>query len=756
MEIDANGLSRLVANIEEVVMTVDAAGTITWCSANIREAYGWAPQQLLGHNFLEFAHPDQTDDLLEAYLAVSGQELQLADDVYSWLLRAADGDYVPSEISVSAGKDLDVLGGVAATIIPKEKSNPLRSEMIRLVDNESRLVRLATVLLGSSVTEFNKALEVAAEELSHLMLVGRASIWRLNGDQLELLVSVQRDPAVKSSLPARLPASSLEEVAGGSLVSDREAILAKPEDVPPSWELGGEPWFRKGVNAALVEAMVLEDRLSGLVMIENTWGVGNFDATHFSAMRSAAAILGGAIGRHDAEIELQRRATTDSLTGLVNRWVATEVIDEWLSTPTSERLGPTNGIGIALLDLDRFKVINESLGHAAGDKLLVFVAERLSTAIAPSGGTLGRLGGDEFIAMWRSVAGVKSVEELTRKLVDSLIPPFTVHGTPVPVTASAGLVYVLPGISEADGALRSAEEAMYRAKSKGGNLIEFDDERFHPRLADQMIAESELRAAIEDWTLEAWYQGEWELETGRLGGAEALVRWNHPRRGMLTAAEFVHMAEDMGTIGSLGNSMLREAFSALAEWTPLLEGAPFVMRVNISAKQLRDATLVDTLGLLIAEFDVDPAQICLELTESTLLEDPEAAAERLDRIRALNIGLAIDDFGTGYSSLIYLKRLPLTCLKIDQAFVEGLPDDPIDAAVVASVVELAARLGMTVTAEGLTTEAQRTAVMKLGCFRAQGYALSLPEPAEDFRARLVRGDHKPFTSRAMRDAVTPT
>jgi diguanylate cyclase (GGDEF)-like protein/PAS domain S-box-containing protein len=764
MEIDPEALASLLANIDEVILTIDGSGTITFCNPVVRDVFGWAPEQLIGHSFVEFTHPDQVLELFEAFEAVVGRDLQLADDVYTWMLRAADGSYVPTDISVSTGPELAPFGGVAATLQPQDQREPLRNKIIRLVDNESRLVRLASILLSSEVSGFDRALDMAANELTQLMLVGRASVWRVNGDRLERRVVAIRDPKrTADDLPEEIQLSAFEELAGVSFLETREAILS-PE-FAHVWEIGSK-WAIEGVENALAEAMVVDGRFLGIVVIENTFGVGQFDSTHYSAIRSAGAILGAALDRHETELELERRATTDLLTGMANRWVAVELIDAWLGVPGAQEasvehpeggevplvgeasgdtdatfLRPRVPIGIALLDLDRFKVVNESLGHVAGDRLLVAVAVRLQTAVEATGGILGRLGGDEFVAAWRDVPDIEATLANVRRLVASLEPPFTLDATTLQVTASIGVLHLLPGVCGAADALRRAEDAMYRAKSKGGNLVETDDEHHYSRLAARVREENELRAALAAGELEPWFQGEWDLDTGRLSGAEALVRWKHPRLGVRDAKDFVRLAEEMGVIHALGDAMLSACFATLAEWGPLIGDAPFVMRVNVSAMQLRDDSLLVALAGLLSRHRVDPTSICIELTESSLLGDPDAAAAMLARIRALDIGLAIDDFGTGYSSLLYLKRLPLTGIKIDQTFVAGLPDDPIDGAVVAAVVALAERLGVTATAEGVETEAQRKAVIDLGCHLAQGFLLSRPETKDRFRARLAYGAH---------------
>ncbi|HEV2360829.1 MAG TPA: EAL domain-containing protein, partial [Acidimicrobiales bacterium] len=627
---------------------------------------------------------------------------------------------------------------------------PLQTEMTRLVDNENRLLRLASSLLGSEIEEFDKALEIAADELTRIVRVGRASIWTVDGDRVELSAVAERHGA-EPPLPESVPVSVLEDIGAGSLASLRASMPATTLASRSIWaaagrDAGGDREAGEGEfehNRAFAEVMYGTGQPLGFVMIENTFAVGSFDTTHMSAVRSTAAMLGEALQRHRMEIELTRRATTDTVTGLRNRWHMTELIDEWLADGAAPRLGSyrhdsedPSGVAVALLDLDRFKIVNESLGHAAGDHLLMLVAERLSTAVEGMSGAIGRLGGDEFMAVWRGVADAERARELAERLAAALVPPFTLDGAPVPITASIGLVLVENGAYGSPEVLRRAEEAMYRAKNGGGNMVETEDGRHLSRLVRRMQSEAELRAAIAGGALEAWYQGEWELFTGRLAGAEALVRWRHPTRGVLSAAQFVPLAEEMGVIGDVGTMMLRSAFSSMRDWRSGTANGPFTMRINVSAHQLRDSSLPELLQSLVSEYGVNPDHVCIELTESTLLGDPEGAAAILSRIRDLGVGLAIDDFGTGYSSLMYLKRLPLTSLKIDQAFVTGLPGDPIDTAVVAAVVELAGRLGISVTAEGVETEEQRMAVLELGCNRAQGYLFSRPEPPDDLAARL--------------------
>jgi EAL domain-containing protein (putative c-di-GMP-specific phosphodiesterase class I) len=324
----------------------------------------------------------------------------------------------------------------------------------------------------------------------------------------------------------------------------------------------------------------------------------------------------------------------------------------------------------------------------------------------------------------------------TQQLLDGLRMPFDVAGSPVALTASVGLVHAVDPSADAVELLRRADLALRRAKESGGDAIQVDDEHLRERVASRLHRESELREAVAGDGIEVHYQGEWDLVTGELVAAEALARWRHPTEGLLDAGAFIPLAEESRVIDDLGLEVLREACATLGAWRGRGLAQDLLMRVNISARQLRNDDLAHQVSDALADSGVPASALCLELTESSLLIDPEGSLARLERLRELGVGLAVDDFGTGYSSLLYLKRLPVTAVKIDRAFVKDLPDPISDRAIVQAVVQLAAALEITCTAEGVETAEQRDALVRLGCHRAQGYLLARPEPTEVFAARL--------------------
>jgi diguanylate cyclase (GGDEF)-like protein len=566
-------------------------------------------------------------------------------------------------------------------------------------------------------------------ELASLAWVSRVSIWRAIGERaVRQACWTAPQGAPHQPLSRRLPLRRIHKLVAG------EELVLRP-DLLPDGSVGGG-LSRSGVTSLLSVPMLVDGRFTGFIMVETTFPGPVFEASHFATLRSASAILAQAFERHDLERELNDRASTDRLTALDNRWTFLGRLDDALAAVAE---GRSAGVGVALMDLDRFKVVNDSLGHEAGDRMLVEVATRLSTAVGYDErvAALARLGGDEFLIMIPDCGRAADAVALIDRLMEVLTPPFDVGGHVVTLGASVGVVHATDALADAGELLRRADSAMYQAKGRGGGRVELEDGDVRERVTGRISDEAELRNAIDQGELTVYYQGEWDLETQGLLGAEALVRWQHPERGLVPPGLFIPLAEECGLILRLGMVVLREACQALSGWCGRGLRDDFVLRVNMSARQLQDPKLADEIADVLAMANLDPERLCLELTESSLLVDPAGAVRALDRLRALGVGIAVDDFGTGFSSLLYLKQLPLTSVKIDKAFVDGLPGESRDRAIVASVVRLAEEIGISVTAEGVETEAQAAAVLDLGCRRAQGFLLSRPEPLDRFEPRLA-------------------
>jgi diguanylate cyclase (GGDEF)-like protein len=417
-------------------------------------------------------------------------------------------------------------------------------------------------------------------------------------------------------------------------------------------------------------------------------------------------------------------ATHDEVTGLANR---THFLDVLRRELLSRERPP---VAVLFLDLDRFKIVNDSLGHAAGDDLLRIMAGRLRDSVRP-GDLVARFGGDEFTVMLRN-ADLTTAMTVARRVMKGLSSPVELSEAQVDVTASVGVAVADSSrVASADELVRDADAAMYRAKEQGRDRVVAFTPEARMETVHALLGRNELRLAIERDEIVPYFQPIIDLASGRLVGYESVARWRHPERGLLMPDSFLPTAEERGLIGALGAQVLRSSLSQLARW---IEAGTHPSRVsvsvNVSARQLIDARFVDVVADALAESGVEAELLWLELTETALMTDVRSASSSLRELRDLGLHLAVDDFGTGYSSLTYLKRFPVEAIKIDRAFVAGLGIDPDDSAIVEAVVRLGSSLGLLVVAEGVESPLQLARLRDLGCDRAQGYLFGRPRPAE--------------------------
>ncbi len=434
-------------------------------------------------------------------------------------------------------------------------------------------------------------------------------------------------------------------------------------------------------------------------------------------------------GRKEAEDRLAHMALHDDLTGLPNRAL---FLDRTCRALELRR----RGVALLFLDLDRFKVINDSLGHQAGDRLLRATADRLAEAIRPTD-TLARFAGDEFAVLCEEVASVEDAVGVAGRLITCLQRPVALGTSEVVVSASVGVAMPRGKETSADMLLRDADAAMYLAKDRGRGRVEVFDEKLRARAVRRLDTESGLRRALERSELRLAYQPEVDLLTGHLAGIEALVRWQHPERGLLPPSEFIGVAEETGLVNAVGAWVLREAAGQMARWRRshphMVEVA---MAVNVSVRQLAAPEIIADVEAAVA-IAGGGAPLCLEITETALLEAASPAGDTLRRLKTRGVLLGIDDFGTSYSSLSNVTRLAPDFLKVDRSFVEGLGIDPHDSAIVAAVINLAHTLGLFVIAEGVESPGQISRLRTLGCDLVQGFAVSKPLPAAEFEAVMV-------------------
>ncbi|MDR9436013.1 MAG: EAL domain-containing protein [Thiohalophilus sp.] len=434
--------------------------------------------------------------------------------------------------------------------------------------------------------------------------------------------------------------------------------------------------------------------------------------------------------RRAAEQTLRHQAYHDVLTGLPNRWLLRDRIEQAFAYAHREN----HSLAVIFLDLDRFKNLNDTMGHITGDHLLRAVAERLKSAVTPWD-TIARLGGDDFVLLLPDVGRPEHASEKADALLQLFQTPFVLSGQNVYVDASIGIAMYPENGRDADNLLKNAEAAMYYAKEQGRNNFQFCTSGIQEATATRFVIENELREAIKTSQLVLYYQPQFSLRSLAVTGLEALVRWRHPERGLVLPDKFIPVAEETGLIISLGGWVIQQALADLRHWRSL--GLQVErLAINLSARQLFHTQTHDILQQSLEGDPVSAHTLELEITESGVMQDPEQAVQTLNAFKALGVSVAIDDFGTGYSSLSYLKRFPIDLLKIDRSFVRDITVDDDDAAIVRTILAMAQALNLQVIAEGVESEKQLKLLAALGCSEGQGYYYARPMPGEALEAFL--------------------
>jgi diguanylate cyclase (GGDEF)-like protein/PAS domain S-box-containing protein len=445
-----------------------------------------------------------------------------------------------------------------------------------------------------------------------------------------------------------------------------------------------------------------------------------------------------------AEQQLHHDAFHDALTGLPNRAL---FMDHLKLAIARSRRNNTTKFAVLYLDLDRFKVINDSLGHTIGDQLLVGIADRLKKNLRP-GDTVARLGGDEFTVLIEDIADETESVQVAERVKQELSIPFTLSGREVFTTVSMGIAPSATGYERAEDILRDADTAMYRAKSLGKARYEIFDKAMHARAINLLQMETDMRRALEREEFILHYQPIVALDNFRLRGFEALVRWQHPERGFISPMDFIPVAEETGMIVPLGEWVMREACRQMNGWQKMFPlDHPLFITVNLSSKQFSQNQLISSFAMILQETGVKPQSVKLEITESVVMENIDTATDMLRQLRSLGVKLAIDDFGTGYSSLSYLHRFPIDTLKIDRSFVTRMSENNENTEIVRTIVVLAQNLGMDVVAEGVETNEQLVLLQKLGCENGQGYFFSKPVNS-DGAEKIIAETYSALTSPA--------
>ncbi|MCW3069920.1 MAG: hypothetical protein JWL67_2545 [Solirubrobacterales bacterium] len=519
---------------------------------------------------------------------------------------------------------------------------------------------------------------------------------------------------------APLPAGTGTQA--GYALRTHEPVVA--EDLHTETRFDATSLLAQGMVSGMNAPIEGHERPYG-VLTAHTVHRRSFSADDVNFLVAVANVLSAAVERHRKEEITRHAALHDPLTGLPNRALALDRLDLALARRRREGID----VAMLMLDLDRFKIINDSLGHAVGDDLLLALASRLRESVRPSD-TVARLSGDEFVVVCERPAGVRHVVSLAERIAAAVGQPFKLASGEHFLTASIGIVMAEGPEDTSASLLRDADAAMYRAKQRGPGRYELFDATVRAQVLARLRTETELREALDCDRLRVYYQPIVDLQSGRPVATEALVRWEHPRRGLISPLDFVPIAEETGLIIELGRHVLETACEQATVWQRRFD-TPLQMFVNVSGCQLANPLFPAEVGDIAARCGMLPGTLGLEVTESVLIDETDGSMAVLSDLERRGLRLVLDDFGTGYSSLSYLRHFPLDGVKVDRSFTDHLGSSRPDAAIMKAIVEMCGVLGLAVIAEGVESDSQLRQLRSLGCTQVQGYLLCHPQPAEE-------------------------
>ena len=676
----------LVESSFNLISVVGPDGTTTFVSAASMRLLGVPESELVGQHPLARVHPDDKQrafTMLERAWASPGPRKPV-----EVRLRHGNGTWHWFEMVAHNLLDEPEVGGI---VLHTRDVTDRKEAQLRMEESEARF--------RSLVQHSSDVVVVLREDLA--MTYVSPSVGRVLGH-------------------------SQEELAGSSwldLVHPEDALLARsiPGTGPSQRHLEMRVRHRDGtwLTLDLTVSDLRHDHAVGGIVLNGR------DVTDRQAL----------------EHQLRHQALHDGLTGLANRTLFTDRVGHALA----RRSGPGDGVAVLFIDLDDFKTVNDGLGHAAGDALLEEVASRLADALR-GGDTAARLGGDEFAVVLENPASDDAVLDVVGRVQSALRAPFVIDGREIQVTASIGVALDHGEPTSADVLLRNADVAMYQAKSRGKNRYQVFEAGMHTLVCERFELKGDLGTALEEEQFRLLYQPIVSLNTGEVTGAEALVRWRHPRQGLLSPDTFIPLAEETGFIVPLGRWVLDTACAQLRRWRDEHPELDLGVSVNVSMRQLESPGLLDEVRAALERFRLPPAALTLEMTESILMADMDTASRRLSELKELEVVLAVDDFGTGYSSLGYLQRFPLDVIKIDRSFIQPLGRRAQQTDVIRAIVDLARSHGLRTVAEGIETHRQVALLQALGCESGQGFHFARPATAAAVEGLLARSSGEPVAT----------
>jgi diguanylate cyclase (GGDEF)-like protein/PAS domain S-box-containing protein len=703
----------LVQGGSDLVVVADYEGTVTYASPALEEVLGYLPEEFVGMKQTHLLRGDEADEGRDLISAAVNEGL--LTDSYELRTQHKDGSWRILNFVMTNMLDDPAVEGLVFNIrdvTSRRVVEDLLSEQAELLEAIARGAPLEITL--QKITQM----------IEHVMSEASCSIGIFDPDGS---IRVRAAPSLPRQIVSLLDELAPDSEAGIELRrSGGEAITY---DLTVDNGLGPASMFRSHGFSVCRAAPVLapgSGELLGALSVfhPETAKLSRLEADLLDRALNLAAI---AIERRRFESTLEYQALYDPLTGLPNRTLLHSRIEDALTR--SGRLD--TGVAVLFVDLDRFKVINDSVGHALGDQLLIEVTERFKEPLRP-GDTLGRFGGDEFMIVCGRIADEAAAAEAAKSFMTQLEKPIKIDGGEIYVTASIGIAFDGEGTVSAESLIRNADVAMYRAKDQGRNQLVVFQERLDLQAVEQLALEQAIRHAIDNEEFELYFQPAVRLSDGAMTHVEALIRWHRPGKGLVFPGVFIPLAEETGLIVPLGWWVLEEACRQAVAWPRLPSGGEVEVAVNLSAKQLASPELIPIVSRVLQTSGLAPHRLCFEVTESALVHDVEQAKAALLHIKSLGVRLAIDDFGTGYASLDYVRHFSMAdYLKIDRSFVEGVEKEGSqEAAIVTAAIALARSLGLTVIAEGVETLFQMEALRDLECDLAQGYLFSRPVPVD--------------------------
>jgi diguanylate cyclase (GGDEF)-like protein/PAS domain S-box-containing protein len=729
LEQDADAYRELLERVPAAVYIADTGGSGLWhyVSPQIEGILGYAPDEWRANPRLwsERLHPADRERVLTRESAFATGEKTVAAEEYRMLHRDGHAVWIRDDAALHRDRAGRVRWhGVLSDITAQKRAE---AEIERRAAQQAAVARLGERALER--VDISELIQQACAAATELLDAEFASVSELapDGKMFQLRAGAGWPEGYVGH--ATLRAGS-DTHAGYTIVSGGPVVVTDWETEERFIESRAtEAGARSGVSVAI----------EGIPQPFGVFAVHckqprQFSASDVDFVQSIANVLADALARQATEDETRHRALHDSLTGLPNRIL---FLDRLEHTLARLRRGKSMA-AVMFLDLDRFKRVNDSLGHHAGDEILTAVAPRLKQALRATD-TVARFGGDEFGILLEDIASDVAATQAAERIAAVFARPFVLGSAEHFVTASVGIALAHGG-ERADELVRDADTAMYRAKEGGRARYELFDDDLRARAVSRLRMETDLRRALERHELWLEYQPVVSLRDDMIVGAEALLRWEHPERGAIPPSEFIPIAEETGLIESIGARVLDEACRQAARWHAAIpDRVPMGISVNLSPVQIANATLPDTVAMALRAADLDPSTLSLEITESVLLGETSRLSETLTRLRKLGVNLVLDDFGTGYSSLGYLNRLPLDALKIDRAFVEGLGQDPQDTSITEAIIAMARALSLPVICEGVETGVQLAELRRMGCDQVQGYYFSGPVDAPTITSMMLQG-----------------